>query len=351
MLQTHDHTSAETKTQPAANILSAQQTDAKATLPFEDNRPEAIQMKALQDMANKSVQVKQLKAYQDMANQNRQPMQLPAVGNSPSVAQRQDNSSATIQKVGRVSWIRAMLNSGRYSIILAGETHGQIDRYIEQNTWYPHRITVKHEDSQLTGEAPALGDMHLDDPFMRLVSNAWGFLKASDENDRGSMTTEFGQFRIWFDRWTTASVGKRDTELKEWNSQRDIVSEIWQNTGTLHQAVLQGGQAPRNLKNALFESIAKAMESKKGKGAGTTEDQQSDDPFAQLTYHSRSKTMADRAVLIATHLKQGSKIIWKIGNNHILDIRESEMDRLLEAMGIKVLDKDEYMESYRAEEP
>jgi hypothetical protein len=70
-MNTHTDKTQENKSQSVANTVSQKQS-GESTFQFEDNRPEAIAQRKLQEMANNSPQVSQLRAFQDMANKNSQ---------------------------------------------------------------------------------------------------------------------------------------------------------------------------------------------------------------------------------------------------------------------------------------
>ena len=63
----------ENKGQSQANTPSPLQSSAESPLQLADNRPEAIAQKKMQEMADRSPRVSQLRAVQDMANKSREP--------------------------------------------------------------------------------------------------------------------------------------------------------------------------------------------------------------------------------------------------------------------------------------
>ncbi len=71
-MNTHADKTQETKSQSVANGVSQKQSSGKSTFQFVDNRPEATQMRKLQEMANNSPQVKLLRAFQEMDNNSPQ---------------------------------------------------------------------------------------------------------------------------------------------------------------------------------------------------------------------------------------------------------------------------------------
>ena len=76
-MNTHADKGQQNASRAVAHDLSQKQTGAGGGLPFTDIRPEAIQMKELQALANNSEQIKQLRAYQRIANTSaRQPSLL-----------------------------------------------------------------------------------------------------------------------------------------------------------------------------------------------------------------------------------------------------------------------------------
>lgn len=77
-MHTHADKTNENKKQSVSNGDSQMQSGGQATFEFEDNRPEAVAQRKLQEIANNSPQVSQLKAFQNMANniQSKQSIQL-----------------------------------------------------------------------------------------------------------------------------------------------------------------------------------------------------------------------------------------------------------------------------------
>jgi len=68
-MNTHADKTTEAKSNAAANGVAVQQgAEHEGTLQLEDNRPETIAQRKIQDAANNSPQVKQLRAVQAMAN-------------------------------------------------------------------------------------------------------------------------------------------------------------------------------------------------------------------------------------------------------------------------------------------
>jgi hypothetical protein len=92
----HADKTQENKTLPAPNSLPKQQRRGESAFQFMDNRPEAIQMRKLQEIANNSPRVQQLRAYQEMANNSPQVKQLSiyqatAENFASKTTQRKDN--------------------------------------------------------------------------------------------------------------------------------------------------------------------------------------------------------------------------------------------------------------------
>jgi len=79
-MNTHADKTTDAKSNAAANGVAVQQgAEHEGTLQLEDNRPETIAQRQIQDAANNSPQVTQLKAIQAMANSSTQVKQLRAV--------------------------------------------------------------------------------------------------------------------------------------------------------------------------------------------------------------------------------------------------------------------------------
>lgn len=77
-MNTHADNTSENKSQAVANSLSKLQTNSELTFQFEDNRPEAIVQREMQDAANNSANVQRLRMYQQMATDSPQVKQLRA---------------------------------------------------------------------------------------------------------------------------------------------------------------------------------------------------------------------------------------------------------------------------------
>jgi hypothetical protein len=75
-MNTHADKAQENKSQSVSAADSQMQSGGESTFQFVDNRPEAIQMRKLQEMANNSLQVSQLKAFHEMVNNRQQVMKL-----------------------------------------------------------------------------------------------------------------------------------------------------------------------------------------------------------------------------------------------------------------------------------
>lgn len=78
-MNTHADKTQENKSQSVANAVSHRQSTSESSFHFEDNRPEAIAQRKLQEMANNSPQAKQAVQLQSMADnysaQEHQPIQ------------------------------------------------------------------------------------------------------------------------------------------------------------------------------------------------------------------------------------------------------------------------------------
>ena len=85
-----------------ANNSPKQQGEGESVSKFENNRPEAMQMRSLREMANNSPQVKQFKAYQGMVNSSPQAVQLQAMAGNHT-----DEISSTDNLLGKVNRIHA----------------------------------------------------------------------------------------------------------------------------------------------------------------------------------------------------------------------------------------------------
>lgn len=100
----------ENKSHSVANALSKKQSDGVSTFQFVDNRPEVVDQRKLQEMANNSLSVTQLRTFQDMANnspQAKQAVQLRAIANNRSAQQQH-----TIQKKENKTGLPDALKSG-----------------------------------------------------------------------------------------------------------------------------------------------------------------------------------------------------------------------------------------------
>lgn len=83
IMNTHADKTQETKNQSVAKAVSQKQSGGESTFQFVDNRPESMQMRKLQEMANNSPQVKQLRTIQEMANNSPRGQQLQAIQERP----------------------------------------------------------------------------------------------------------------------------------------------------------------------------------------------------------------------------------------------------------------------------
>jgi hypothetical protein len=90
-MNTHADKTQENKSQSVSAADSQMQSGGESMLQFEDNRPEAIAQRKLQEMANNSPQALQLKAFQYMANnspQAKQTAQLQSMADNHSSQQQ-----------------------------------------------------------------------------------------------------------------------------------------------------------------------------------------------------------------------------------------------------------------------
>lgn len=69
-MNTHADKTSENKSQSVAYCLANQKSNSESTFQFVDKRPEAVEQRKLQDMANSSPQVKQLRIIQRMIKTN-----------------------------------------------------------------------------------------------------------------------------------------------------------------------------------------------------------------------------------------------------------------------------------------
>jgi len=76
IMNAHVDKTKENKSQFVANTVSQKPSGGQSLFQVEDNRPEAIQMKKLQEMANGSSRVSQLRVFQEMANNGSRVLQL-----------------------------------------------------------------------------------------------------------------------------------------------------------------------------------------------------------------------------------------------------------------------------------
>ena len=91
-MNTHADKTQENKSQTVAAETSQTQSGGESTFQFVDNRPEAVEQRKLQEMANNSLQVKQLMAFQDMANNSQEAKktaQLRSMADNHSAQQEQ----------------------------------------------------------------------------------------------------------------------------------------------------------------------------------------------------------------------------------------------------------------------
>lgn len=100
-MNTHADKTQENKSQAAIVRLPKLQNNCNSTFRFEDNRPEAIAQRKLQEAIDNSPRVKQLRVYQDMANKSPQVnllriYQAMADNYTPKTAQRKGNPGEEI---------------------------------------------------------------------------------------------------------------------------------------------------------------------------------------------------------------------------------------------------------------
>ncbi|ERM80239.1 hypothetical protein P872_14195 [Rhodonellum psychrophilum GCM71 = DSM 17998] len=81
-MNTHADKTQENKSQSVANAVSQKRNSGKSTFQFEDNRPEAVVQRKLQEMANNSPQAIQLKACKEMINDSAQSAPIQMSGGS-----------------------------------------------------------------------------------------------------------------------------------------------------------------------------------------------------------------------------------------------------------------------------
>ncbi len=75
-MNTHADKAQQSASNAIANSLPKQQIDGKAALEFEDNSPETIAQRKLQELVNNSSRIQQLRSYQKLANNSPQVKQL-----------------------------------------------------------------------------------------------------------------------------------------------------------------------------------------------------------------------------------------------------------------------------------
>jgi len=85
-MNTHEDKTQQNNSKAIANSLHKQQSEGEPALGFEDNHPEELQMKSLQEMANNSPQVKQLRSYQEMADQSQAQVAQLAKNSTPQAS-------------------------------------------------------------------------------------------------------------------------------------------------------------------------------------------------------------------------------------------------------------------------
>ncbi|HEY1063338.1 MAG TPA: hypothetical protein VGE44_16695 [Daejeonella sp.] len=118
-MNTHADKTRENKSQSVSNGLTQKEGGSESSFQFADNRPEAIEQRKMQELANASSQVSQLRAFQEMANNspqlkqaNQQPIQR--VKNNTD-QQESDNNSQQAKdpaKLKRSEIMRQKLEAG-----------------------------------------------------------------------------------------------------------------------------------------------------------------------------------------------------------------------------------------------
>ena len=116
-MNTHVDKTKENKSQFVANTVSQKPSGGDSLFQFEDNRPEAIQMKKFQEMANTSSHVSQLRVYQEMANTSSRVSQLRAI---------QDMATSSSQ-VRQVIQLQSIANNNTPTLQAQGLEEGEAD--------------------------------------------------------------------------------------------------------------------------------------------------------------------------------------------------------------------------------
>jgi hypothetical protein len=98
-MNTHADKTQENKSQSVANEVSQKQSGSESFFQFVDNRPEAIEQRKLQEMANNSPRAKQLKAFQ----KNEVPNGQETIHRKVSPLQRKENLSSSRGVVQRIT--------------------------------------------------------------------------------------------------------------------------------------------------------------------------------------------------------------------------------------------------------
>jgi hypothetical protein len=156
----------ENKSQSATKAFSQRQNSSDSTFQFVDNRPEAIQMQKLQELANNSPQVKQLRAFQSRAVAN-------------SVAQKKSNVKQGFGFVDNrpeavAQWkLQDMTNnSPQVSQLRAFQETTYNNPQTIQNTELQNRLVSDNEVAQLahykSGDPVYMDD---DDPTSKLLDD------------------------------------------------------------------------------------------------------------------------------------------------------------------------------------
>ena len=129
-MNTHADKTQENKSQSVLSDHSQMQSGGESTFQFVDNRPEAVAQRKLQEMANNSPRAMQLKAFQEMANNSpeaKQAAQLQAMAKEYSahqqpLIQKSHPLTEVAQKVDAEGLVQlAPLNNGKLNLV--GESH------------------------------------------------------------------------------------------------------------------------------------------------------------------------------------------------------------------------------------
>jgi hypothetical protein len=170
-LSTHADKTQENKSQSVSNVESQTQHGGESSLQVEDNRPEVVAQRKLQEMANNSPRTKQLRAFQEMANnspQAKQTAQLQAMVANYSARQQQP-----IQKKENNTGLPDKLKSGIEN--LSG--HSLDDVKVHRNSDKPAQLNA-HAYAQGTDIHVASGqEKHLPHEAWHVVQQKQGRVK------------------------------------------------------------------------------------------------------------------------------------------------------------------------------